>query len=504
LTYIDAMPTVSLISTTSSAELARVDVIIVATVSTPTGVALAEGAAAVQDALGADLLAALAAVEASGRVDEVIKIPTLGKLSTPLIVATGLGKGDPAQLEAEAVRQGVGAAFRSLNAAARVTVAIGSGADSGLTEAISDGVLLGGYRFNRYKSAAKPLALKRVAIAVAEPSAPAGRAALRRSKIIAEAVNSARDLVNTPPNVLNPVSFADYAKQAAETAGLSVEVLDERALKRGRFGGILAVGGGSATPPRLVRLSYRPARSSQHVALVGKGITFDTGGLDLKHAMMAEMKSDMGGAAAVIEAIIAAAKLRLPISVTATVPMAENAVSATSYRPSDILTMHDGRTVEVDNTDAEGRLILADAILRACEDDPGYLIETSTLTGAQIVALGTRTTGAMGSDAFRELVVAAGSAAGESLWGMPLPTYLRASLDSPVADLQNLPKERWGGMLAAGVFLRDFVAEGVEWVHLDIAGPSFVSAASGYTPRGGTGVIVRTIVATLAELAGSR
>ncbi|MGX7680491.1 leucyl aminopeptidase [Jatrophihabitans sp. DSM 45814] len=497
------MPTVSLVN--SSAPLTA-DVIVIGTISTSDGIALAAGAEAVDKALGNVLLGALRAIDASGRHDEVVKIPTLGHGRVPLVVATGLGKfnpdDDPSELpEAESIRRGVGAALRAISSAKRVAIAIGSGSDPDVVEAISDGALLGGYRFTKYKSAAKPAALKRVDIAVSNPAASAGKAALRRSKIITDAVNNTRDLVNTPPNVLNPVTFATYAKQAGEAAGLTVEVLDERALKRGNFGGILAVGAGSVTPPRLVRLSYRPARAKADVALVGKGITFDTGGLDLKTAMMAQMKSDMGGAAAVVEAIIAAAKLRLPVSVTATVPMAENAVSGTSYRPSDVLTMRDGRTVEVDNTDAEGRLILADAILRACEDSPEYLIETSTLTGAQLVALGMQTTASMGSDAFRDRVVAVGSAAGESLWAMPLPAHLRASLDSPVADIVNLPKDRWAGMLVAGVFLSDFVAEGVEWVHLDIAGPSFAGAPSGYTPKGGTGVIVRTIVATLADLA---
>jgi leucyl aminopeptidase len=176
-------------------------------------------------------------------------------------------------------------------------------------------------------------------------------------------------------------------------------------------------------------------------------------------------------------------------------------VSGTSYRPADVLRMRDGRTVEVDNTDAEGRLILADAILRACEDSPDYLIETSTLTGGQLVALGEHTAGAMGSEQFRDLVVAAGTAAGESLWPMPLTDDLRPRLDSPVADIVNLPKERWGSMLIGGTFLREFVAEGVQWVHLDIAGPAFHGAASGYQHRGGTGYIVRTILATLTELA---
>jgi leucyl aminopeptidase len=495
------MTTVSLVN---SASPLTADVIIVGTVSTNGDVALAGGASGVDKALGGFLLGALKAVEATGSQDEVVKIPTLDRLgsgSAPLIVATGLGKTDnPNRLEQEAVRRGVGAALRSLNSARRIVVAIGQGTDGALVGAICDGALLGGYRFTRYKSQAKPAALKRIDIAVAKPTDTAARAAIRRSKIITEAVNNTRDLVNTPANDLNPPSFADYAAKRGKDAGLTVEVLDEKALKRGGFGAILAVGAGSATPPRLVRLSYKPARPRARIALVGKGITFDTGGLNLKLSMMAQMKSDMGGAAAVIEAVAAAAALRLPVEVTATVPMAENAVSGSAYRPSDVLTMRDGRTVEVADTDAEGRLILGDAMLRAGEDSPDYLIETSTLTGGQVVALGTEMTGAMGSDEFRKLVVAAGNRAGESLWPMPLPEHLRSSMDSPVADIANLPKDRWASMLVAGVFLSGFVKDGVQWVHLDIAGPSFASAASGYTPKGGTGVIVRTILATLAEL----
>jgi leucyl aminopeptidase len=477
-------------------------VVVVGTVSTPDGVALVAGAEPVDAALGQVLLGALRALDASGRQDEVIRIPTLGRGPVPLVLATGLGKGSATVLEPEAVRRAVGAALRTVSSAKRIFVAIGAGTDPAVVGAISDGALLGGYRFNRYKSNGSPSPLRRIDIAVGSPDQPAARAALRTSKIISTAVNNARDLVNTPPNDLNPVTFAEYARTLATDAGLAVEVLDERALKRGGFGAILGVGGGSATPPRLVRISYTPRRASTTVALVGKGITFDTGGLDLKHTMMAQMKSDMGGAAAVIESVVAAARLRLPIGVVATVPMAENSVSATSYRPSDVLRLRDGRTVEVDNTDAEGRLVLADAMLRAGEDNPDYLIETSTLTGAQLVALGTQTTAAMGSDDFRDRVVAAGNAAGESLWPMPLPSYLRSTLDSPVADIVNISKDRWAGMLVAGIFLADFVPDGVPWVHLDIAGPSFASSPSGYTHKGGTGVIVRTIVATLADLAG--
>jgi leucyl aminopeptidase len=479
------------------------DVIVVATVCSDGAVALADGAAGVDAALGGVLLAALRAVEATGKADEAIKIPTLGKSATPLIVAAGLGVAAPSTLDPEAVRRAVGTALRGLQSAKRVAVAIGSGTDPELVQAISDGALLGGYRFTRYKPSAEPNALRRVDIAVTEPANPGAKAAIRRSKIITEAVNNTRDLVNTPANDLNPVTFAAYAREHGEAAGLAVEVLDERALKRGRFGAILAVGGGSATPPRLVRLSYAPPRARASVALVGKGITFDSGGLDLKHTGMGDMKSDMAGAAAVIESIIAAARLKLPIAITATVPMAENAVSGSSYRPSDILVLRDGRTVEIDNTDAEGRLVLADAILRACEDSPDYLIETATLTGGQVVALGNGTSGVMGSDAFRDRVVALGTAAGESLWPMPMPARLRTVLDSPVADVVNLPKDRSASMLVGATFLNDFVPDGLEWVHVDIAGPAFLQSASGYNSQGGTGVIVRTILASLMDLAAS-
>jgi leucyl aminopeptidase len=239
------------------------------------------------------------------------------------------------------------------------------------------------------------------------------------------------------------------------------------------------------------------------VALVGKGITFDTGGISIKPAAnMDHMTSDMSGAAAVIATVALAAELRLPITVTATVPMAENMPSGTAYRPGDVLTMYGGKTVEVLNTDAEGRLILADAIARAGEDSPDYLIETSTLTGAQLVSLGNRTAGVMGSDELRDRVARHARATGEGGWAMPLPEELRADLDSRLADLANVTGHRWGGMLAAGLFLREFVAEGLPWAHIDIAGPSYNAGGPwGYTPKGGTGVPVRTLIAVLLDIA---
>ena len=457
---------------------------------------LAPGAKDIDKALGGKLLAALQAAGATGKPDEVTKVPTLGLAKFPLVVATGVGTD---ARSAEAQRRAVGAALRALGGKRTVHIAL-----DGDLGAIAEGAELGAYTFTAYKSGTSAPALRKLTATGTKDRAT--RAALDRAHTVAEAVAFVRDLVNTPPNDLYPETFANRVSERASAAGLDVEVLDERALRRGRFGGILAVGSGSARPPRLVRVTHRPAGNRKpvaRVALVGKGITFDSGGINLKTANLTWMKSDMGGAAAVVASTIAAAALKLPIEVTATVPMAENMPSGSSYRPSDVLTMRSGRTVEVSDTDAEGRLILADAITRAGEDEPDYLIETSTLTGAQMVALGTRYIGAMGEDAFRDRVTAAGNAAGESVWAMPLPSELRRGLDSSIADIQSLTGDRWGGMLVAGAFLGDFVPEGLPWVHLDIAGPAWnIGGAYGYTPKGATGAAVRTIVRTLEELAG--
>jgi leucyl aminopeptidase len=210
----------------------------------------------------------------------------------------------------------------------------------------------------------------------------------------------------------------------------------------------------------------------------------------------------MGGAAAVLAATFAAAALKLPVEVVATAPMAENMPSGSAYRPSDVITIRGGRTVEVADTDAEGRLILADGIVRACEDEPDYLIEASTLTGGQLVALGTRVIGAMGEEQWRDRVAAAGNRVGEQVWPMPLPEEIRPALDTPVADITSLPGDRWASMLVGGVFLGEFMPDELPWVHLDIAGPAWnAGAAWGYTPKGGTGAAVRTIIAALSELA---
>ncbi|MGH3567351.1 MAG: leucyl aminopeptidase [Pseudonocardia sp.] len=459
---------------------------------------LAPGAAEVDAAFDGELAALLAVAGATGKADEIIKLPTRGALAAPLLVAVGLGKpGESGAPGMDQVRRGAGAAARALAGTGTAVSTLGR-ID---LAAAAEGALLGAYKFGVYQATNSRTPVGRVDLLT---DADDATDVVRRAVAVATAVRTARDLVNTPPNDLFPESFATRARELAESAGLDVEVLDDDALAEGGFGGLLGVGGGSSRQPRLVRLHWSGGTAPRaKVALVGKGITFDTGGISIKPAAnMDHMTSDMSGAAAVIVATVLAAQLELPVAVTATVPMAENMPSDTAYRPGDVLRMYGGKTVEVLNTDAEGRLVLADAIVRAAEDSPDYLVETSTLTGAQQVALGLRTAGVMGTEEFRDRVAAHGRAVGEDAWAMPLPEHLRADLDSRIADLANVINNRWGGMLAAGIFLREFVPDGLTWAHIDIAGPSFNSGAPyGYTGKGGTGVPVRTLAALLTDIA---
>ena len=281
-------------------------------------------------------------------------------------------------------------------------------------------------------------------------------------------------------------------------------MLDEKALGRAGYGGILAVGGGSSRLPRLVRLSYAPRGAKFHLALVGKGITFDSGGLNLKPPEgMYAMKCDMAGAAAVFAATRAIADRGLKLKVTTYGALAENLVSDTSYRPSDVLTMYGGKTVENGNTDAEGRLVLADALARSNEDHPDLVVDVATLTGACIIALGHRTSGLMASDdETAKRLLDAAETAGEPLWQLPITPDVREKLDSKVADLRSAPADRAGGAILAAAFLREFVAEGTPWAHLDIAGPAFNDGQPyGYVSSGGTGAGVRTLVALASALA---
>lgn len=443
---------------------------------------------------------AAALAGAVGKAGELTLVPGAGTGSGRLLAVVGLG--ERAKFTAEVLRKGAGIASRALAGSAAVVSTL-SLID---LAAAAQGHLLGAYVFDRYKAPAKP-PVETIALAVPEDD-DAVRARFRTAVITAEGVLLARDLVNTAPNELYPAAFADRATTAAETAGLVVEVLDEQELKAAGFGGIVAVGSGSVRPPRLVRITYSPAEAKRSVALVGKGITFDSGGLSFKPAQgMENMTSDMSGAAAVVATVITAAALNLPVKVTAWAALAENLPSGSSYRPGDVIRHYGangepGKTVHVLNTDAEGRLVLADAIARAAQESPDYLLETSTLTGAQVVALGNRTMAVMGSDDLRDRVAELAREVGEGGWAMPLPEELRESIDSPIADLQNINWDRVGGMLVAGHYLSCFVPDGLPWAHLDVAGPAYNTGKPyGYNGSGGTGVPVRTLLAVLQEIA---
>jgi leucyl aminopeptidase len=451
------------------------------------------------DAVG-EIEVALEALGAKGGTEQVTRV-VAPSLAVGSVLAVGLGK-DRDTWPADLIRRAAGVAARSLNGTESVITTL---SDIDL-EAAVEGLILGAYRFSDFRSdktAPKDKGLREITVLSADTKART-KAAAEGAANIATAVATARDFVNTPPSHLYPVEFAKRARALGEAAGLEVEVLNEKDLEKNGYGGVIGVGKGSSRPPRLVRLIHRGAktRRAKKVALVGKGITFDTGGISIKPAAnMHYMTSDMGGAAAVIATVVLAAQQKLPIDVIATVPMAENMPSATAQRPGDVLTQYGGITVEVLNTDAEGRLILADAIVRACEDEPDYLIETSTLTGAQTVALGARTPGVMGADEFRDRVATLSQQVGENAWAMPLPEELKDDLKSTVADLANISGSRYAGMLVAGTYLREFVADGVAWAHIDIAGPAYNTGGPwGYTGKGGTGVPTRTMFAVLQDI----
>ncbi|MGV9767791.1 leucyl aminopeptidase [Micromonospora tulbaghiae] len=477
---------------------------------------LASGGESIAAAFDGKLTETLALLGATGGPGEVIKLATLGTVTAPLVVAVGLGPEPSGAAPApESLRRAAGAAVRALAGAPRVALALPLPDDAdapAALRAVAEGALLGGYRFAGYKTKPQPARREpvgEVLVAVPDAADATAQAEIARAQAVAGAVRTSRDWVNTAPNELRPPAFADVVSAAAREAGLEVEVLDEAALAAGGYGGILAVGQGSEAPPRLVKLTYTPdgGGNGKRVALVGKGITFDTGGISIKPAQgMWEMKSDMAGAAAVGAAMLAVAALKPSVTVTGYLPMAENMPSGTSYRPGDVISMFNGKKVEVLNTDAEGRMVLADAMARACADGADYLFETSTLTGGQVIALGKRIAGVMGTPELCERVRVAGDATGEPAWPMPLPDDVRKGMESDVADISqvNAGMDRAGHMLQGGVFLREFVTDDVAWAHIDIAGPGYHSGeATGYWTKGGTGVPVRTLVHLVEDVAAN-
>ncbi|MFJ3954304.1 leucyl aminopeptidase [Streptomyces libani] len=500
---------------TSSAATLRADAVVVGVAKGAKGIVVAPGAEAVDKAFGGKLAAVLETLGASGAEGEVTKLPAADGLKAPVVLAVGLGEA-PGKNDGyghEALRRAAGSAARALAGSKKAGFALPV-EDAEAAAAVSEGALLGAYSYaasrsnansaqngkGAKKNDAKSAPLGEVALLGGKPRDKEFKAAAARSQALAEEINRARDLINLPPNDLDPKSFAAEAQAAAKEFGLKVEVLDEKALKKGGYGGLLGVGQGSQAPPRLVRIAYTHSKAAKTLALVGKGITYDSGGISLKPAGHNEtMKCDMSGAAAVFSAVVAAARLGLEVNVTGWLALAENMPSGSATRPGDVLRMYSGKTVEVLNTDAEGRLVLADALTRASEESPDAIVDVATLTGAMVLALGHRTFGIMANDdAFRTSVHEIAEEVGEQSWPMPMPSELRKGMDSPVADLANMG-ERMGGGLVAGLFLKEFIGEGIPWAHLDIAGPAFHEGAPwGYTPKGGTGSAVRTLV-RLAE-----
>ncbi|WP_230010579.1 leucyl aminopeptidase [Microbacterium sp. Bi128] len=438
------------------------------------------------------LAESLSVLGITGAADQAHRLPGLPEAGATILLLAGVGKLSATQpLSEEALRRAAGSAVRQLAGVATVTLALPT---TTLAEvaAVAEGAAMGAYSYTEFRSSKDGLKdpVKNVIIRTDFATDKALVPVLNRASLIGTAVNANRTLVNQPPSHLYPESFADAAKELSKGLPVKVTVWDEKRLEKEGFGGILGVGKGSTRQPRLVKVEYAPAKATAKIALVGKGITFDTGGISIKPALgMGDMKSDMAGAAVVLNTVLALAGLGLPVKATAWLCIAENMPSGAAQRPADVLTMFGGKTVEVLNTDAEGRLVMADGIV----------------TGAQLIALGDRTAGVMGSDSLTGAIKTAADRAGELVWPMPLPEELRASLDSQVADIANIG-ERHGGMMTAAVFLREFVGKGkdgeqIPWAHIDIAGPSFNNGSPyGYNHKQGTGCTVRTLVAYVEDI----
>ena len=436
------------------------------------------------------------------------KVPTTGTLGSPLLVIIGLGE-DPGHV---AVRRAAGVAARAISNASSVALALPADTPE-LVRAVTEGYDLGGYTFTPYKRGGKDASKGASTVAVLTGLArqQVAVSAMEEALLVAQAVRDARDWVNLPAADLRPPEFADAVVAAGKKLGrgtkVTMKVFDEKELAELGCGGILGVGRGSSAPPRMVELTYEPADAVAHLALVGKGVTYDSGGLSIKPATgMTTMKCDMAGAAAVVQATFAIAKLGLPVQVSAFAPMAENMVSGSAMRPGDVITHYGGTTVEVLNTDAEGRLILADALVLATERQPDMILDVATLTGHMVIALGDRLAGVLGSDEVVGGVLAAGETAGEGMWPMPIPDAIVERVKaSKIADLLQHDGIRWGGGLFAAAYLREFTA-GLPWAHLDIAGTAFNTGGPyGHVTSGGTGFAVATLVdyaRSLSDAAG--
>jgi leucyl aminopeptidase len=487
---------VSLTFTLSASPVDRVQADLLA-VPVGAGRALGPGAEAVDAAIDGELAAFMAEADFDGKPGQTLAVPTRGRLRVAAAMLVGVGAFD--EVTTDGVRRAAAAVARKATKAPSVATTLVDLADAAgieraaAAQALAEGFVLGSYQFLKYKGNGDATRLAKVVV-VGRANARV-EAALERGATVSAAVTWARDMVNEPSGAKSPAAFADAAKKLLRGKGVTVKVMTEAELKAEGLGGVVGVGQGSGNPPRLVKATYSPPGKKGSVAFVGKGVVFDSGGLSLKTSSgMETMKIDMSGAAAVLAAMSVLKDLDVKAKVTAYVPMVENMPSGTAIRPGDVLKIRNGKTVEVLNTDAEGRLILADALALAAEDKPDAVVDVATLTGAAMVALGDKIAGLMGNDdAWNEQVQAAADAVGEPVWPLPLPTEYRKLLDSEVADLRNISTGSYGGALTAALFLEEFV-DGVPWVHLDIAGPARAGGDDGYLVKGGTGFAVRTLV----------
>lgn len=454
---------------------------------------LGPGAQWAADQLGDWLDAHFDSVEFDGKAGQTTSVPGAGAIPFGSVLFIGLGD----EVDAEGLRRAAGMLGRAAGRAKTVVTTLHAVDVEGAAEYVSLGFLLGQYRFEKYRSESKPSSTESLSLAGADGTATAHVA---RGVAIARGTTLARDLVNEPPIGKPPVEMARIAESlASDGSPLQVKVYDENESRDERFGGLLGVAAGATNPPRMVVFSYEPDDAVAFVAFVGKGIVFDSGGLSLKPpAAMETMKTDMSGAAAVFGAMQAIAELGLPVRVMGIAPITENMPSGSATRPGDVLTIRNGKTIEVLNTDAEGRLVLADGLSLAAEAEPDLIVDVATLTGACNIALGGKIAGLFANDDdAASRVEAAAKRAGEDVWRLPMPSEYRKLIDSPIADMKNTGG-RYGGAITAALLLKEFVGE-IPWVHLDIAGPARASDAENYVTKGGTGFGVRTLV----EIAGS-
>ena len=459
-----------------------------------------EGGVPGPGAKGTGAVGSYAAAKLTGKTGETLVVPRREGDAFAAGAVMLVGVGPKGSFDLTAMRRALGtaasAARRFGSVATTFPLAFGAARAADAVQAAGEGIGLGAYRFDRYKTRATDGADLGSTILLGSPRWETRRmkAAAKRAEVLVDAVCWARDLVNTPAGDLPPAKIADAAKAMAKEAELACTIWNETRLAEQGFGGIIGVGKGSVNPPRLIELAYTGAGKATPIALTGKGIAFDSGGLSIKDALgMETMKCDMGGAASILAAMKAIARLKPKVNVIAAIPCSENMPSGSAQKPGDVIRHYGGTTSEVLNTDAEGRLVLADALAYLAEQRPSCIVDTATLTGACMVALGTDVAGVLGNDdALARELVRAGRDEGEPLWQLPLHPDYRRLIDSKVADIKNIGK-RYAGAITAAWFLNEFVGD-TPWAHLDIAGPAFSEHGNDLGPAGATGFPVRTLV----------